>query len=50
MITITFGNMCPRITITDDKTFEEVSIECRDYDQENALLIELVERLLKTEK
>ena len=50
MITIILSNKCPRINIVDETTFEEVCIECRDYDQENALLIDLVERLLTREK
>lgn len=47
MIIITFPERCPRINIIDDKTFGEVRIECRDYDHEKELLIDLVERLLK---
>ena len=47
MIVITLSERCPRINITDDKTFGEVCIECRDYDHEKELLIDLVERLLK---
>ena len=47
MIVITLSERCPRINITDDKTFGEVRIEGRDYDHEKELLIDLVERLLK---
>lgn len=47
MIIITLPERCPRINITDDKTFGEVRIECRNYDHEKELLIDIVERLLK---
>ena len=47
MIVITLPDRCPRINITDDKTFGEVRIECRNYDHEKELLIDLVEKLLK---
>ena len=47
MIIITLPERCPRINITDAKTFGEVRIECRNYDHEKELLIDLVERLLK---
>lgn len=47
MIVIELPERCPRIRITDDKTFGEVLIECRNYDHEKELLIDLVERLLK---
>ena len=49
MITISLGNRCPRITIINDRTYEEVCIECRDYDEENKLLINLVTELLNKE-
>ena len=49
MITVSLGNHCPRITITNDRTFEEVCIECRDYEEENKLLINLVTEFLNKE-
>lgn len=49
MITINLGNMCPRIQITNDRTFEEVTIECRNYDEEKKLLIDIVTELLNKE-
>ena len=49
MITISLGNRCPRINITNDRTFEEVQIECRDYEEENKLLVTLVTELLNRE-
>ena len=49
MIVIALGQRCPRIKITNEKTFEEVIIECRDYDEEQKLLVELVKEFLYKE-
>jgi hypothetical protein len=50
MITVALESRCPRITLTNDRTFEEVQIECRDYDEEKELLIRLVTELLNREE
>ena len=49
MIVISLGQRCPRIKITNERTYEEVLIECRDYDEEKKLLVELVTELLNKE-
>lgn len=49
MIVISLGQRCPRIKLTNEKIFEEVLIECRDYDEEQRLIIELVKELLNKE-
>lgn len=49
MIVVSLGERCPRIKITNERTFEEVTIECRDYDEEKKLLIDLVTELLNKE-
>ena len=49
MFVISLGQRCPRIKITNEKTYEEVLIECRDYDEEQKLLIDLVANLLNKE-
>ena len=49
MIVISFGQRCPRIKITNERTFEEVCIECRDFDEEKELLVDLVTELLNKE-
>lgn len=49
MTVITLQPRCARINIQDDKTYGEVVIECRDYDEEQELLIKLVKELLKNE-
>lgn len=49
MIVISFGQRCPRIKITNERTFEEILIECRDYDEEQKILINLVTELLNRE-
>ena len=53
MITIilgeAFGKKFPRIDITNDTTFEEVRIECRDHDEEREILIQVIKELLKNE-
>ena len=35
------------VKITNDKTYGEVLIECRNYDEEKEILVNLVERLLQ---
>jgi hypothetical protein len=50
VITVAFAPRCPRIEITNDKTYEEVVIECRDYDEEQKLAIELITVLLNREE
>ena len=47
MIIIELPEHCPRIKITNDKTYGEVNIECRSYDEEKEVLVDLVERLLQ---
>ena len=47
MITIVLPERYPRIKITNDKTYGEVLIECRNYDEEKEILVNLVERLLQ---
>lgn len=49
MITISLGNRCPRINITNEETFEDIRIECRDYEEENKLLVAIVTELLNKE-
>lgn len=49
MIVIALGQRCPRIKITNEKTFEEILIECRDYDEEQKLLVDIVTELLNRE-
>lgn len=49
MFVISLGQRCPRIKITNEKTYEEVLIECRDYDEEQKLLIDIVANLLNKE-
>ena len=47
MITIELLERSPDIKVTNDKTFGEVLIACRDYNEEKETLINLVERLLQ---
>ena len=49
MIVIALGQRCPRIKITNERTYEEILIECRDYDEEKELLVNLVTQLLNAE-
>ena len=46
MITIALGERCPRIKITNERNFEEVVIECRDFDEEKELLVNIVAEIL----
>jgi hypothetical protein len=50
MFVISLGQRCPRIKITNEKTYEEVLIECRDYDEEQKLLIDIVANILNREE
>ena len=47
MITIELKEKYPGIQIQNDKTYGDVLIHCSDYDEEKAVLVDLVERLLK---
>ena len=47
MIAIELKEKYPGIHLQDDKTYGDVLIHCRDYDEEKEVLIDLVERLLK---
>lgn len=49
MITIVIGSRCPRIDITNDVTFEDVRIECRDWEEEKEMVISIVKELMKNE-
>lgn len=49
MIVISLGERCPRIKITNERTFEEAIIECRDFDEEKELLVRIVTELLNKE-
>lgn len=47
MITIELKEKYPGIQIQNDKTYGDILIHCRDYNEEKEVLIDLVERLLK---
>ena len=46
MIVFALAEKCARITITNDKTFEEVQVECRNFDEEREILIDLIKKLI----
>ena len=47
MITIDFMERCHGIKITNDKTYTEVVIHTRDYEQEKEITIQLIKELVK---
>ena len=47
MITIELKEKYPGIQIQNDKTFGDILIHCRDYNEEKEVLVDLVERLIK---
>lgn len=47
MITIELKEHYAGIQVQDDRTFGNVLIHCRNYDEEKEVLTNLVERLLK---
>ena len=47
MITIELKEKYPGIQIQNYKTFGDILLHCRDYDEEKEVLVDLVERLLK---
>ena len=47
MITIELKEKYPGIQSQNDKTYGDILLHCRDYDEEKEILVDLVERLLK---
>ena len=47
MITIELKEKYPGIRLQDDKTYGDILLHCRDYNEEKEVLVDLVERLLK---
>lgn len=47
MITIELKEKYPGIHLQSDKTYGDILVHCRDYDEEKEVLVNLVERLLK---
>ena len=47
MITIELKEKYSGIHLQSDKTYGDILIHCRDYDEEKEVLVNLVERLLK---
>ena len=49
MITIEFKEKYPGNQIQNDKTYGDILLHCRAYDEEKEVLVDLVERLLKND-
>lgn len=47
MITIDFMERCHGIKITNDRTYTEVIIHTRNYEQEEEVAIQLIKELVK---
>ena len=49
MVTIELKEKYPGIQLQDDRTYGDILIHCRDYDEEKRVLVDLVKDLLKND-